>query len=139
MVFNRAALDEVTLAIADGLFAIGMDALETANPPDSPYDPYPLGEGLPKQGGVLGYVNGKKVNGFGLDGRQPRAPRAAKVSRSKGAIAIVGWGFPARFNEFGTVKMAAQPFFTPATVAAQGRGLATLKQVAGPKLPKAGR
>jgi HK97 gp10 family phage protein len=134
VVLNRSRLDQVTLAVADGLFAVGKQIIDTARPADSPYEPFPTGEGLPLQGGVLAYVNGKKVAGYGLDGRQPRAPRAARVSRGRGVEVIVGWGFPARFNEFGTVKMAAQPFFTPAELAVLPQTNAILAEVTGPKL-----
>lgn len=138
IVINRAALDDVTLAIADGLNAVGMEILQSTNPPDSPFPPYPEGEGLPKQGGVLTYVNGKKVAGYGQDGKQPRAPRAAKVSRSQGAVVIVGYGFPARFNEEGTVKMAAQPFFSPVAFDILPRSAEIMEPIVRPALPKAG-
>lgn len=113
---NRSRVDGVMLAVADGMFEVGKQMVEAAatTAPDYPTGRWPINEGLPKQGGVLAYYDGKKVAGYGLDGRQPRPPRAARVSRSRGIIVIVGWGFPARFNEFGTVKMPANPFFTPA-------------------------
>lgn len=113
--FNRAAMAEVDLAVADGLFEVGKAFIETASgrAPDSPFEPYPTGEGLPKQGGVLAYVDGKKVAGWSGTGKQPKAPRAARVSRRMGVVVIAGFGFPARFNEVGTVKHAAQPFVTP--------------------------
>ena len=113
VVLNRSRLDAVTLAIADGMFAVMKEIVDQTTTPDSPRKPWPLGEGLPKQGGALVYVNGKKVAGYGLDGKQPKVPRAAHISRTVGAVAIAGWGFPARFNEMGTVRQPARPFFTP--------------------------
>lgn len=138
IVLNRAALDDVTLALADGMNAVGMEILQSTKPPDSPFPPYPEGEGLPKQGGVLAYVNGKKVAGYGQDGKQPRAPRAAKVSRSQGAVVIVGYGFPGRFNEEGTVKMRSQPFLSPAAAEVLPRTVEIMEPVVRPALPKAG-
>lgn len=114
VILNRSAVHNVMLAIADGLEEVGRTIIETAaeNAPDSPYDPYPAGEGLPKQGGVLTYVNGQKVGGWSTLGTQPRKPRAANVKR--GITAVVGFGFPGRFAEFGTVRTAAHPFLGPA-------------------------
>lgn len=136
VVLNRSKLDQVTLAVADGLFAVGKAIVDAAHPADSPYEPFPAGEGLPRQGGVLAYVNGKKVAGYGLDGKQPRAPRAAHVSRGRGVEVIVGWGFPARFNEFGTIRMPAHPFLTPARNQVLPQTNAILADVAGPELAK---
>jgi hypothetical protein len=102
-------MDQARLAVADGIFEVGKAVIENADPPDAS----PYGEGLPQQGGVLAYIDGKKVNGWSLQGNQPKPPRAARISRTRGTVILVGWGFPARFNETGTVEMAAQPFFTP--------------------------
>lgn len=138
VVLNRSALDQVTLALADGLFAVGkaiVDAGATVAP-DSPYEPYPASEGLPKQGGVLAYHDGKKIGGYGLDGKQPRVPRAAHISRSRGVVVIVGWGFPARFNEFGTVRTPAQPFFAASVDAALPQATQIMAPIVGPELPK---
>jgi hypothetical protein len=129
--FNRSKVHELDLIIADGLFAVGQQIIETGMPnaPDSPEEPYPLGEGLPRQGGVLAYVDGKKVAGWSGRGTQPRAPRAAKVSRHMGIIVIVGWGFPARFNEIGTVHQAPHPFVAPARDEVLPRGISILRPV----------
>lgn len=110
VVLNRSRLTDVGLAIADGVMELGRTIIEVADPPDAT----PFGEGLVTSGGVLVYVNGKKVDGWGQDGRQPKPPRAARVSRGEGVVGVVGWGFPARFQERGTVHHAAQPFGTPA-------------------------
>lgn len=107
VVLNRAALSRLELAIADGLLEAGRTIIETADPPDSPLEPYPTGEGLPLQGGVLVYVDGKKVAGWSKRGVQPKKPRAARTPKGS-MIAIVGFGFPGRFNELKT------PFLSPA-------------------------
>jgi hypothetical protein len=110
VVLNRSRVHEVTLAVADGLFAVGKEIIETADPPDLP----PFGEGLLNQGGVLAYVDGQKVAGFGLDGKQPKPPRSERVSKGQGIVVIVGWGFPARFVTFGTIHNTPDPFFPEA-------------------------
>lgn len=106
---NRKAVDGVELAIADGLNAVVETIVRVARPPDAT----PFGEGLVTSGGWMTYVGGKKVDGGGLDGRQPKKPRAFRV-KSAHIVALAGFGFPGRFQEFGTVNHGAQPFFTPA-------------------------
>lgn len=115
VVLNRAGLTLVGLALADGFMEAGKTIVEIAsdNAPDSPYDPYPTGEGLPKQGGVLVYVKGQKVDGWSTRGTQPKIDRRT-ADRSGLITAIIGFGFPGRFAEFGTLKHGAQPFLTPA-------------------------
>lgn len=113
---RREALSEVTRVVADGMFeaarSIILDAAAIA--PDSPFDPYPLGEGLPKQGGVLAYVGGQKVNGWSIRGPQPAKPRAVRVLAKEHAVTVVaGFGFPGRLAETGSVDTPAQPFLTP--------------------------
>jgi hypothetical protein len=114
VVLNRSKVHAVMLAVADGLHEVGRTIIEVASEtaPDSPYDPFPTGEGLPKQGGVLTYVDGQKVAGWSTRGTQPAKPRAANVKR--GITAVVGFGFPGRFAELGTVRHGAQPFLAPA-------------------------
>lgn len=114
VVANRAALETAVLAVADGMLEAGELMVRAARPPDSPFQPYPTGEGLPKQGGWLGYVNGAKFGGGSLRGLQPRKPRS-DVPRTGIAI-VVGFGFPARFVELGTVRVRARPFLTPAVM-----------------------
>jgi hypothetical protein len=119
---QRSKVDAAVLAIADGAVEWAKQSVEEAGrtAPDSPYLPWPKGEGLPKQGGVLAYWDGRRIAAWGLDGKSPRAPRAAKISRTRGLVLIMGWGFPARFNEFGTVKMHAQPFVARGFFGAMG-------------------
>lgn len=106
VVLNRASLDQVDVAVADGLSAVSAAVLVDADPPDQT----PYGVGLVRNGGYLTYVRDKKVGGFGLDGRQPRKPRAVRVKDSTDLQTIVGYGFPGRFQQLGTLRQPAQPF-----------------------------
>lgn len=111
VVLNRSRVDRVHLAMATGVYEIAKMVLRAADPPDAT----PWGTGLVTNGGALLYRGRLKLAGVGLDGRQPRPPRAARVSADPNQTqAIVGYGFPGRFQEFGTVNHAAQPFLTPA-------------------------
>lgn len=111
VVLNRKAFDEITLAIADGLFAVAEEVLSVVHPPDAP----PFGQGLVQGGGALAYVGSKKVNGTTIGGRQIKKPRALRLSQGEVA-AIVGFGFHARFAELGTIDTHAEPFLTPAVM-----------------------
>lgn len=114
---RKAALDDVTFIVADGLFEAGKMLVTAASTiaPDSPYDPYPTGEGLPKQGGVLAYVGNQKVDGWSIRGPQPAKPKALRaISKAHSVVVACGFGFPGRFAEGGTVKQAARPFLAPA-------------------------
>ncbi|MCC6619467.1 MAG: hypothetical protein IT341_10575 [Chloroflexi bacterium] len=110
VVMNRAALDEVRLAVADGALAVGEAVVREADPPDAT----PFGAGLVTNGGWIGYVGDKKIGGGGLDGKQPKKPRTFRVRGTQRIQIIAGFGFPGRFQELGTVNHPAQPFFTPA-------------------------
>lgn len=130
---RRERLDQVYRAIADGLFEAGKEIILTASSiaPDSPYMPYPTGEGLPKQGGVLAYVDNGKVNGWSIRGGQPKKPRAARAGTKKHTISVIaGFGFPARFAEVGTIDTAAQPFLAPSVSAVQPEIPAIMARVA---------
>lgn len=109
VVLNRQAFGELTLASADGLFALAVEIVEEARPPDAP----PQGQGLVEGGGALAWAGKKKVAGTTIGGRQIKKPRALRLSPTD-ATAIAGFGFPARFVELGTVDTQAQPFLTPA-------------------------
>lgn len=107
VVMNREAVAAVRLGTADALFSLCKDILYDTHPPDAP----PYGEGLPLNGGAIVWVDGRKVAGVGLYST-PRKPRAARLLRP-GITAVVGFGFPARFNERGTLRQPARPFFAP--------------------------
>ncbi|HSW41755.1 MAG TPA: hypothetical protein VLM76_04530 [Patescibacteria group bacterium] len=106
VVLNRAALDAVTLGMADGLLALADAVIAAALVPDAPAH----GVGLIEAGGTVAYVAGKKVGGAA------RKPSAMKV-RSMGVAIAGGFPFPARFAELGTVNQPARPFLTPALLA----------------------
>lgn len=116
VVLHRETIDAVILGGVDGLFALAKDVVleAAANAPDSPYDPYPAGEGLPKQGGVLVYVGNTKTHGWSIRGDQPKKPRSARLStKQHSVVALAGFGFPGRFSERGTIRQRAQPFLAP--------------------------
>lgn len=115
VVINRQAFDEITLAIADGLFAVAERVLEVVHPPDAP----PQGQGLVQGGGAVAYVGNKKVNGTTIGGKQIKKPRNLRAQPGE-AVAAVGFGFPARFEELGTVDAPANPFLTPAVMQVAG-------------------
>lgn len=111
VIINRAAMSKLAQGVADGMAEVGRTILDTADTPDGA----PYGKGLVSNGGFLIYQGARKVDGAGLDGRQPKKPRAVNVKGTEGSITLmVGWGFPGRFLEYGTVDTAAQPFATPA-------------------------
>lgn len=112
---NRAAFNELQLAVADGLFETAKDALAATIVPDAP----PYGQGLTQGGGALAWLDGKKVAGTTIGGRAIRKPRGLKTGRGE-AVAIVGFGFPGRFVETGTVDTAAEPFLTPGVMSTVG-------------------
>lgn len=126
---NRAALTELGLALADGIEEVARTIVETADPPDAA----PFGVGLVTSGGWAVYAGSKKVGGGSLDGTQPNKPRAFKPAPT-GITGIAGFGFPARFQEFGVVHHAAQPFLWPAAIRVAGHAPAIMRSVVGPKL-----
>lgn len=122
VVVNRAALDAITLGLADGMQAIGERIVKNARPPsdvgsetaaEAEEEQAEKRPPLVKNGGAATWVNGRKVAGFGLDGKQPGKPRSAKLAKP-GITMIAGFGFPGRFQEFGTIRQGAQPFLSPA-------------------------
>jgi hypothetical protein len=111
VVLNRAALNELTLGVADGLFELAEKIISAANPPDDT----PIGVGLVEAGAAIAFVGRKKVGGTTVLGRQVAKPRSATLG--PGVTVIGGYGFPARFQELGTVHQPARPFLTPALLA----------------------
>lgn len=131
VVMNRAALDQVTLAVADGALAVAEHIVRSADPPDAT----PYGEGLVTNGGWLAYVGPNKVGGGGLDGKQPKKPRSLQVRGTGDQIHVIGgFGFPARFQEEGTVNHPAQPFLTPMFVAGADETPGIVKRTVDPQL-----
>lgn len=132
VVLNRSKMTEVGLAMADGIEEVLKTIVEVAEPPDAT----PFGAGLVTRGGWLVYNGSKKVGGGGTDGRQPKKPRAFKVPAAQGIAGIAGFGFPGRFQEFGVIHHAAQPFFTPAVDATIPHLPAIMESVVRPRLKR---
>lgn len=130
VVLNRQAIDRVILAVGDGALAVGEEIVREAKPPDAT----PYGSGLVTAGGWLGYVDGKKIGGGGLDGKQPKPPRSVGVSRTKGIVILAGFGFPGRFQELGTINHPAQPFLTPAADSVLPKAPSIMERHVRPKL-----
>jgi hypothetical protein len=126
---NRRALNDIALAFVDGVFEVGKAIIENADPPDAT----PFGQGLVTQGGVLVYVGPKQVHAWSLSGQKPQKPKKVRVKSETGNIlGIVGFGFPGRFQELGTINHGAQPFLTPAVNATDGQSI--LDRVVRPRL-----
>ena len=108
---NRAALDEIVLAAADGLLRLGTAVITEAGVPDAA----PYGEGLVEGGAVLAYAGRKKVGQFSTGNPTAIKKPRRSASLKAGTVTVIGgYGFPARFLEEGTAKAAARPFLTPA-------------------------
>jgi hypothetical protein len=128
---NRAKMNELAGAFADGVFEVGKAIVENADPPDAT----PFGQGLVTSGGVLAYHGSKMVGAWSLSGKKPKKPRKVKVSAEQGNVyAIVGFSFPGRFQEVGTVHHGAQPFLTPAVSQTGPQAPGILDRVVRPKL-----
>ena len=113
-VLNRERLQELDGALAKGLELLAMQVISSANPPDAP----PYGQGLVANGRFISYVDGKRVGGDA-----DKKPKAMKV-RGRGIVVGIGYPFPSKFQEMGTVKQPPRPFLTPAVMAVVGnRGL----------------
>lgn len=109
MKINRKAVDQTALIIGDGLKAVGIAIVKETQPPDAP----PFGEGLVRHGGTIVYVGKKKTAEWAIDGSTVKKPRSMRLAEEL-VQAGVGFDRPARFDEVGTVKQAARPFFWPA-------------------------
>lgn len=132
VVINREVLNSFGVSIAEGLNEVveTVVAVAAINAPDSPFDPYPTGEGLPKQGGWAVWVGSKKVGGGSTRGSQPKKPRALKTPPDI-VTAIAGFGFPGRFAEMGTATTPAQPFLWPAWLATKSHVPELMKRAVG--------
>lgn len=105
-VLNRKALNDIAGALADGMGMLGAAVIERADPPDAE----PFGKGLVTTGDWGVWAGTKKVLGSATK------PRTERLSRT-GLTMLVGFGFPGRFQEKGTINHPAQPFLTPAVMA----------------------
>lgn len=106
VVVNRKALSAIREGAVAGLEQLAIDTLAAAAP--NVPDDDPIGVGLVTTGSYGVWADGKKVAGLG------QKPRREKVKT--GVTLIVGYDFPARFNEGGTIHQPARPFLTPAMV-----------------------
>lgn len=114
---NRATFEALSVAQADALIEVAETVLSRTTVPDAP----PYSQGLVEGGGYIGYVGRKKVGGSTIGGRAIKKPRSLKLDGSSESQAVaVGYGFPARFVELGTVDTPSQPFLTPAVMSVVG-------------------
>lgn len=104
-VINRQALTALRLGFVEGMAELGRRVIATAEPhvPDEE----PIGKGLVRSGDWGVWTKGKKVAGT--------ASKPSTVKLPAGGVTLIaGYGFPARFNEIGTVHQPSRPFLTPA-------------------------
>jgi len=110
---NEAALDEATLGMAEGLYALGIDIAAVASVLAHRDPVAAAARGVAMMADtafVTVWVGGGQVLGPAM----PRPRGGGGASRREAAM-YVGFTSPlAHFNELGTVKMVAQPFLTPA-------------------------
>jgi hypothetical protein len=102
-VLNYKTLGAMHQGLVDGLGEVGAEVIARTTPPDAE----PFGKGLVTTGDWGVWAGTRKVAGTGTKPRSVRLPRT-------GATLIVGYGFPGRFQELGTINQPARPFFTPA-------------------------
>lgn len=104
-VLNRKCLNAITGGFADGMAALGAAIIADTTPPDAE----PFGKGLVTTGDWGVWAGTRKVAGTASK------PRAVRLSKT-GITLVVGYGFPGRFQELGTIHQPARPFFTPSVV-----------------------
>lgn len=102
-VVNRKALSAISAGFVDGLEELGRTIVERVEPPDDPATK----ERIVGDYGV--WANGRKVAGGASK------PRAARVK--EGITLIVGYPFPMRLQELGSVHQPARPVFSPVAFA----------------------
>lgn len=120
VVLNRSRLNDIDRGLADGVLGIAA-AIATRADARAP-DATPFGVGLVQHGGAAVWVRGKKVAEMttGATGAVAK-PRDLRVTNQEHVIVgAVGFDFPARFNEIGTVHQPARPFVTPAAIEVVG-------------------
>jgi hypothetical protein len=101
VVMNRRTLSAIDEGFVQGFEAIGQKVIATTKPPDAA----PFGQGLVTTGAYGVWANNRKVAG------PATKPRGARFGQ--GVHLFIGYGFPARFQELGTVKQPARPFLGP--------------------------
>lgn len=103
-VLNRKALTAIREGAVAGLEDLGKAVLATAHPhvPDD----LPYGVGLIVEGDYGVWSDGKKVAG---NGSKPRS-----VKTREGVTLVVGFPFPMRLYELGSVHQPSRPVLTPA-------------------------
>jgi hypothetical protein len=107
---NKRAVKALDDGLAAGLARVGALTIALATPhvPDQP----PYGKGLVEKGAWGVFRDGERLDGTA------DLPRSAPRT---GFVLVVGYPFPARFNERGTVHQIARPFVDPAMVEALTR------------------
>jgi len=124
IVMNKAAVDALYAGMADGLIDLGEEIIEdaSARAPKDPVIAAKRGVPMLKDTGfisVWGPVEGKSklLHGSAQVAASRNKPRGVKTPPTQ-VVLVAGFHSPlAHFNELGTVKMAATPFFTPALLA----------------------
>lgn len=111
----RINTDPVIVAISDGLYAVALRIAEAASSaaPDEP----PFNVGLPRNYGVMQWALGKVVGAVSGTGSTAVSKPRGFSAKGTEAAAVVGFGFPGRFNELGTVHQPSRPFLGPAALA----------------------
>src|SRR5690348_11806599 len=99
MRLKQSRLEQIPRFVSFGMLEVGKAVAEefARRAADSPFEPYPIHEGLPRQVGVLVYVANQKIQGWSRRGDQPIKPRKARqVTRNAkmSVVTLVGVGFP---------------------------------------------
>lgn len=102
-VVNPRAIAAISSGLAEGLGTMAESILARTNPPDDPATSAQIA------GGYGVWVDGQQVAGSG------DAPHG--VTPGPGVTLVVGYDFPARFNEIGSAHQPGRPFFTPEVLA----------------------
>jgi hypothetical protein len=113
VVLNRAVLDELQLAMANGLLALGEQIIADARA-NAPRDPVIAEKrGVPMMadtGNLVVYAGGKKVGG---DEGGTGKPRGMATPKDQAVLGVWFSSPIAHLVELGTIKMGARPFLTP--------------------------
>ena len=112
VVLNREALAELDRGFVAGMEGVADRVLDRVVVPDAA----PYGEGLIERGGWISYSDGKKVGESTSGVRKPRDMRV----RGRGIAVGVGFTFPGRLVETGTVNYPPRPWFAPVVMEVVG-------------------